>query len=102
MKSIFYACRNALDVANASLTKGGIHPMSANIYAVEPYSGSKQMEMDEKDQEVRKLRSEVRICVNNGQLRLQHQHWWHTQTAWYKSFSYLQHNSDKRSFRMPS
>ena len=49
----------ALDLATASLTKAGIHHLSANIYAVEPYSGSKGAEMEEKDQEVKKLRVEV-------------------------------------------
>ena len=51
----------ALDLATASLTKAGIHHLSANIYAVEPYSGSKGAEMEEKDQEVKKLREEVRL-----------------------------------------
>ena len=49
----------ALDLATASLTKAGIHHLSANILAVEPYSGSKTTELEEKDQEVKRLRVEV-------------------------------------------
>ena len=51
--------KSAMDVANASLIKAGIHPMNTNILGVEPYSGSRQSDMEEKDQEVKKLRIEV-------------------------------------------
>lgn len=53
----------AMDIANASLTKAGIHHMSSNILAVEPYSGSKLTELEEKDQELKKLRSEVSVQI---------------------------------------
>ena len=49
----------AMDLATASLTKAGIHHLSANILAVEPYSGAKMTEVEEKDQEIKKLRVEV-------------------------------------------
>ena len=49
----------AMDLATASLTKAGIHHLSANILAVEPYSGSKMSELEEKENELKKLRSEV-------------------------------------------
>jgi hypothetical protein len=53
----------AMDIAAASLTKAGIHYMSSNILAVEPYSGSKLTELEEKDQELKKLRIEVCIRI---------------------------------------
>ena len=53
----------AMDIASASLTKAGIHHMSSNILAVEPYSGSKLTELEEKDQELKKLRIEVCIRI---------------------------------------
>lgn len=53
----------ALDLATASLTKAGIHHLSVSIYSVEPYSGSKLNEVEEKDHEVKKLRVEVRMIL---------------------------------------
>ena len=55
--------KSALDLATASLTKAGIHHLSTSIYSVEPYSGSRPSEGDDKDAEIKKLR------VENAQLR---------------------------------
>ena len=55
--------KTAMEIATASLTKAGIHHLSGNILAVEPYSGSKMSEMEEKDQEVKKLRVEVGAII---------------------------------------
>ena len=64
----------AIDLATATLTKAGIHHLSSSIYSVEPYSGSKSSEMDEKDAEVKKLRIEnakLRREVENLQRKVQ-------------------------------
>ena len=55
--------KSALDLATASLTKAGIHHLSTSIYSVEPYSGSRPSEGDDKDAEIKRLR------VENAQLR---------------------------------
>ena len=55
--------KTALDLATATLTKAGIHHLSSSIYSVEPYSGSKPTEMEDKDAEIKKLR------IENAKLR---------------------------------